>query len=61
MAESVLWPPRLLHTNIGLSHGVSGIAYVYLALSTTGSIGQDKWRGWVDHYVQAMYSCWGES
>jgi hypothetical protein len=53
MAEKVIWPRRMQRKGIGISRGVSGNAYVFLALSRADT---SNTKLWVDRAVHVALS-----
>lgn len=44
LAENVIWPRRMQRRGLGLARGVSGVAYVFMALARVDTHNSDKWR-----------------
>jgi hypothetical protein len=53
MAERVLWPRRVQRKGLGLIRGISGIAYVFLALARADRPNAEMWRARAEHYALA--------
>jgi lantibiotic modifying enzyme len=54
IAEQVIWPRGLLTKGVGLCHGISGNALVFLALARTSSSSNDRdyWQQMAIHYAR---------